>query len=186
MSDTKRSRGRPKGSGIDDHGRLVEIGRLIRSNPGLKPTTAIRRLGYTDPSTVRRLRDKYNAQRETIIDDIAKMPCAAHVNDNTTFGVPTEAARAALNCAKDPVRRSPIQSFQPQPKRQSDRHGAEKDLSCLLAIGALALAQAAARCAEPGQKISDDADSESEALLANMLMMINPADIGDEPTARKT
>ena len=55
-----RARGRPKGSGINDQQRLVEIGRLIAADSRMKPTTAIKALGITDPSTIRRLRDKYN------------------------------------------------------------------------------------------------------------------------------
>jgi len=52
-------RGRPKGSGLDDHGQLVAIAALIAKDAELKPTTAIRSLGISDPSTIRRLRDKY-------------------------------------------------------------------------------------------------------------------------------
>lgn len=55
-----RARGRPKGSGINDQHRLVEIGRLIAADSRMKPTTAIKALGISDPSTIRRLRDKYN------------------------------------------------------------------------------------------------------------------------------
>ncbi len=52
-------RGRPKGSGLDDNGQLVAIAALIAKDPELKPTTAIKSLGISDPSTIRRLRDKY-------------------------------------------------------------------------------------------------------------------------------
>lgn len=33
---------------------------LIRREPGLRPTTAIKQMGITDPSAIRRIRDKYN------------------------------------------------------------------------------------------------------------------------------
>lgn len=56
-------RGRPKGSGIDDRIWLREVGHLIRINPELAPTTAIRALGITNPSTIRRLRDKFQQSR---------------------------------------------------------------------------------------------------------------------------
>lgn len=59
MPTAKKSRGRPKGTGIDDTARLVEIAARIKSEPGLKPTTAIKAMGVTDPSSIRRLRDKY-------------------------------------------------------------------------------------------------------------------------------
>lgn len=52
-------RGRPKGSGLDDSGQLMAIAALIANDPDLKPTTAIKSLGVSDPSTIRRLRDKY-------------------------------------------------------------------------------------------------------------------------------
>ena len=65
MSRPKKARGRPKGSGLDDRRHLDGIAKLIAENPGLKPTTAIKKLGITDPSAVRRLRDKYRAQSRT-------------------------------------------------------------------------------------------------------------------------
>lgn len=54
-------RGRPKGSGIDDADRLQRLAELLRVRPDLKPTTAIRLMGFSDPSAIRRLRDKYKA-----------------------------------------------------------------------------------------------------------------------------
>jgi hypothetical protein len=63
MSDTKPRRGRPKGTGIDDRDRLRDIVRLHEANPHKTPTTIIRSLGYTNPSTIRRLRDKYKLAR---------------------------------------------------------------------------------------------------------------------------
>ncbi len=59
MSAAKAKRGRPEGSGINDGIWLRELGRLVRINPAIRPTTAIRALGVSDPSTIRRLRDKY-------------------------------------------------------------------------------------------------------------------------------
>jgi hypothetical protein len=59
MAQKTAARGRPKGTGLDDAGPLAAIAELIANNPGMKPTTAIKALGFTDPSTVRRLRDKY-------------------------------------------------------------------------------------------------------------------------------
>jgi hypothetical protein len=59
MGQKTAARGRPKGTGLDDAGPLAAIADMIAANPGMKPTTAIKALGITDPSTVRRLRDKY-------------------------------------------------------------------------------------------------------------------------------
>ncbi len=63
MAQKTAARGRPKGTGLDDAGPLAAIAELIAANPGMKPTTAIKALGITDPSTVRRLRDKYQQRR---------------------------------------------------------------------------------------------------------------------------
>ena len=62
MTASNVRRGRPKGSGINDQQRLGEIARLIGNNPRMKPTTAIKAIGITDPSTIRRLRDKFNIE----------------------------------------------------------------------------------------------------------------------------
>jgi hypothetical protein len=51
-------RGRPRGSGLDDRVQLRRIAQLLEADPTLKPTTAIKSIGVTDPSTIRRLRDK--------------------------------------------------------------------------------------------------------------------------------
>ncbi len=52
-------RGRPKGTGIDDSDRIARLAELLRIQPDLRPTTAIRLMGFSDPSAIRRLRDKY-------------------------------------------------------------------------------------------------------------------------------
>jgi hypothetical protein len=59
MLHTPIRRGRPKGSGIDDSDRIARLDELLRVHPEMKPTTAIRLMGYSDPSAIRRLRDKY-------------------------------------------------------------------------------------------------------------------------------
>ena len=66
MNTNSSRRGRPKGSGIDDRRRLVEIARLMAADPALKPTTAIKSLGIADPSAIRRLRDKLHASRREL------------------------------------------------------------------------------------------------------------------------
>jgi hypothetical protein len=53
-------RGRPKGTGIDDSDRIAGLLELLRNNPELKPTTAIRAMGVSDPSAIRRIRDKFH------------------------------------------------------------------------------------------------------------------------------
>lgn len=59
MSAERMGRGRPKGSGMDDRAQLEAIAQLLQGDANLKPTTAIKQLGITDPSDIRRLRDKF-------------------------------------------------------------------------------------------------------------------------------
>lgn len=54
-------RGRPRGSGLDDQSQLRKISELLDADPRLKPTTAIKAIGVSDPSTIRRLREKLKA-----------------------------------------------------------------------------------------------------------------------------
>ncbi len=61
-----RKRGRPKGTGIDDHQNLTRIADIIAGNPSIKRTTAIKKIGVSNPSIVRRLRDKF-AEEETVL-----------------------------------------------------------------------------------------------------------------------
>lgn len=75
-------RGRPKGTGIDDSARIARLAELLRIQPELRPTTAIRQMGYSDPSAIRRLRDKYKiftlSSRITLLKDfVAGAPVSA-------------------------------------------------------------------------------------------------------------
>jgi hypothetical protein len=65
MVQTKAPRGRPIGTGIDDSDRIARLAELLKTQPDLKTTTAIRVMGFSDPSTIRRLRDKYKAFHTT-------------------------------------------------------------------------------------------------------------------------
>lgn len=59
MLNSKPQRGRPKGSGIDDRAILLDVARRMHADPQLKATTAIKATGISDPSVIRRLRDKF-------------------------------------------------------------------------------------------------------------------------------
>jgi len=76
MPETTPRRGRPKGTGIDDSQVLADIARLISTDPELRPTTAIKSLGISDPSVIRRLRDKYNQSGRRPLPPSAP-PCSA-------------------------------------------------------------------------------------------------------------
>lgn len=92
MSETATRRGRPKGSGIDDSTRLEAIARLLATNPDMKPTTAIKSLGVSDPSIIRRLRDKYAEVRQSLASELvnAEQQAAARID---------EPVQAAVACA---------------------------------------------------------------------------------------
>ena len=66
MSDKRRQRGRPKGTGINDWERLLTIASVMEKDPTLKVTTAIKQLGFADPSVIRRLRDKFKANQKIL------------------------------------------------------------------------------------------------------------------------
>lgn len=62
MKNSKRGRGRPIGTGLDDGPTLKKVADMIVVNPSLRPTTAIRRtLGAPGGSTIRRLQVKWKA-----------------------------------------------------------------------------------------------------------------------------
>lgn len=111
MTDSTPQRGRPKGSGIDDRIWLREMERLMRIDPALRPTSAIKALGVTDPSAIRRLRDKYMARN------------ASHSSRH-----PVRHRVAVQAAAKDPVVRQ--RSTGPRLVSKDDLHvadGAAKD-----------------------------------------------------------
>jgi hypothetical protein len=64
-----RKRGRPKGTGIDDRQVLNKIADLIAANPAIKRTSAIKKVGITNPSIVRRLRDKFAEEEISLMAD---------------------------------------------------------------------------------------------------------------------
>ena len=70
MSETIPRRGLPKGSGIYDRAKLMQLACRLRDDPGLKPTTAIRAMGIKDPSAIRRLRDKFHVCRSELMSDL--------------------------------------------------------------------------------------------------------------------
>ena len=91
MTPNKSSRGRPKGTGLNDGAQLRAIAGLMASNPDLRPTTAIKTLGITDPSVIRRLRDKFAVVETQLIADITpQLPLFAP-------------ALAAVNAAPEPA-----------------------------------------------------------------------------------
>jgi hypothetical protein len=79
MTQGKKGRGRPKGSGKNDRDTLLQIAAICAADPTIKRTTAIKKLGITNPSVVRRLRDKFAADADALIAEVkAAADPAAH------------------------------------------------------------------------------------------------------------
>jgi hypothetical protein len=87
---TSGKRGRPPGTGKNDNERLLKIAALMAADPGLKPTTAIKKIGETDPSTIRRLRDKFNEQQAQLTAERPALQLAAAAT--ATVMLPTATA----------------------------------------------------------------------------------------------
>lgn len=89
MSLHATRRGRPKGSGIDDQKFLSDIAAMIAAKPDLKPTTAIKALGVTDPSAIRRLRDKFHQFSAELTAAQSTTPAAKGSGDAVNKPVPS-------------------------------------------------------------------------------------------------
>ena len=107
MSQQTNSRGRPKGTGIDDRELIGAIANMIETNPDMRPTTAIKALGVSNPSTIRRLRDKFKTRspRDCASDDDDPVRKPARRAQSEHDDTPT-AAYAALAGPKGNVRTS--------------------------------------------------------------------------------
>ena len=99
---TTTTRGRPAGSGINDTKIIKKITGLMAKDPGLKATTAIKATGITDPSSIRRLRDKLKT------GPAAKTPTA-----KKSKGKPKARAAQAEKTAKASAAKTPT------PKKKS-------------------------------------------------------------------
>jgi len=108
MPDTKLARGRPKGTGLDDRQLLQSLFSLLNADPELKPTTAIKSLGVTDPSAIRRLRDKCKL---ALSDTSQVMPAAQACQSVKTS---TPARIMALRSANPALRTKPVATPSPE------------------------------------------------------------------------
>jgi len=145
---TQRKRGRPKGTGINDHETLLKIAHLIAANPNMKRTTAIKQAGITNASVVRRLRDKYQEQEHILQAEVAVINSrtkrkvietapatrAADAATRTRPGQPAGASVAAPRSTNgQQVREESIFATSQQPKTSGAGQGAAIDpLTALL------------------------------------------------------
>lgn len=130
MTPTRSGRGRPKGTGLDDSAYLEAIVNLIAANPEMKPTTAIKDLGFTDPSVIRRLRDKYHAAHGQAADSGARAHCGGGPFPQPASAPASQGARSmAAAVERDPRLVAPIQEPQPQTAAISAQAPAKAKLS---------------------------------------------------------
>ena len=88
---------------INEYETLLKIAQLIASNPNMKRTTAIKRVGITNPSVVRRLLDKYQEQEHILLVEVAaansklkhEAPAKADAGKKTKTGQPAGASSPA-------------------------------------------------------------------------------------------
>jgi hypothetical protein len=113
MHSDQSRRGRPRGSGIDDSSRLREIAAMIAADPDLRPTTAIKNIGIFDPSTIRRLRDKFNRKKEQLLREIDRREIHQASFPKESREHQTEARTMALNNSREPTRSEPPKSESP-------------------------------------------------------------------------
>jgi hypothetical protein len=121
MTPSKPGRGRPKGSGLDDAAQLRAIASLLAADPELRPTTAIKNLGISDPSVIRRLRDKYHAAEKDLLaefDALDRPPSAAalHPSASVSTLVPETQPRAVQRSVALPSLR-PVTKSEPAAPR---------------------------------------------------------------------
>ncbi|MGH1419576.1 MAG: hypothetical protein ACRBCJ_12025 [Hyphomicrobiaceae bacterium] len=140
MSTANKRRGRPKGSGIDDTERLQEIAARICAEPNLKPTTAIKAMGITDPSSIRRLRDKFkkfSAAQASPKMTSQRLRSAARevqaINRPTRHEV---SVSAALAQKKDPTKQQETSSARRKSKKPDNTGSNRNQQSSLLAMEA--------------------------------------------------
>ena len=94
---TTGKRGRPKGTGINDHETLLKVAYILAADPKKKRTTAIKDVGISNPSVVRRLRDKYQELEASLL---AEVHGASVKGKRKTAHEVTPAPQAAAPAAK--------------------------------------------------------------------------------------
>jgi hypothetical protein len=144
--------GRPKGTGLDDRKRLASIAAALVANPKLKPTTAIRSLGVEDPSTIRRLRDKFNLEQGKLMAEARRTARAK------TGGTQREVAKLAklAQSGMQPAMRSGAIADAPPASKSSSFPSLSIVSQSSLLVGCFDLGVCAVSTAVEGQSILAD------------------------------
>jgi hypothetical protein len=95
--------GWPKGTGLDDRERLESIAATLVADPKLKPTTAIRAPGIDDPSTIRRLRDKFNFENGNLMAEARRAARAKTSGTQREVAKLAQVAQSTIETAIEPV-----------------------------------------------------------------------------------
>jgi hypothetical protein len=128
MTPNKQSRGRPKGTGLNDAAQLKAIADLMATHPEMKPTTAIKALGISDPSVIRRLRDKFQATEAQLLAELkgtAVPPAEAAgralepLPHPSFAAAPTAARVVPLAGAREGKRTAPVARVAPAPAQSA-------------------------------------------------------------------
>ncbi|MEL6298158.1 MAG: hypothetical protein AAFV26_06345 [Pseudomonadota bacterium] len=96
-----RRRGRPKGSGINDDAKLQAISERI-AETGVRPTTAIKQLGWTNEADIRRLRDKLKSFTPKSREDV--LAASVRAEKASAPASPPRMSAAALATAAEPTK----------------------------------------------------------------------------------
>lgn len=98
MSSIKRSRGRPRGTGLDDTRTMSRVADMLVANSSLKPTTAIKSaLDNPTETAVRRLQGKWKDHGNRYLADARARQSPAPM--------PTSQEQTSAPCPADPARR---------------------------------------------------------------------------------
>lgn len=102
-----RRRGRPKGTGIDDAEILARVMTVLAVGRANKPTTAIKQIGISDPSEIRRLRDKLRSADKSFSLPLAIAPDAKRVAPKSSSRVMRATSQTPTTHPKGPAPTSP-------------------------------------------------------------------------------
>ena len=148
--------GRPKGTGLDDRKRLESIAAALVADPKLRPTTAIRALGIDDPSTIRRLRDKFNLEYGKLMAEARRAARAKSSSTQREVAKLAQLAQSGIDI-EPVIKPSAIADALPEPKSSplpSLDSPAEFAACGLLRLGSVRAEHRGPRPIDPGRLLA--------------------------------
>lgn len=122
MTSSPKLKGHRKDSSIDDDAQIQAIADIMVSEPDLRPTDAIKRLGHEDQTTIRRLRGKYVAHRKTLLKAAAERMSAGSSPQAKEKRSPSRDARTAIPECELPNSKSARCDERPYPASPGIEH----------------------------------------------------------------